>query len=165
MLSRPREREAALSGFFLIPKSLSSCDSRQLQFLHLLIQFPEANPSALLPRLLELTSKTIFDLNLAAKALSFVEANPLSAWLPGVTAEVCLQSLLTDPRGREGQLALPASPPFPSPGLCANCDPGCGGPEVRQEHPRGFREDLGQPRKRERSRPEGGPACAGAESV
>lgn len=147
MLSTPWEREAAPSGFFLIPKSLSSCDSPQLQFLHLLIQFPGANPSALLPRLLELTSKTIFDLNLAAKALSFVEANPLSAWLPGVTAKVCLQSLLTDPRGREEQFALLARLPFLIPVLCVNCDPGCGGPEVRREHPRTFREDLGQKRK------------------
>lgn len=143
MLPTPREREAALSGFFLIPKSLSSCDSQQLQFLHLLIQFPEANPSALLPRLLELTSKTIFDLNLTAKALSFVEANPLSAWFPGATAEVCLQLLLTDPGGREEQLALPARLPLLSPVLRDNCDPGCGGPEVRWEHPRGFRGDLG----------------------
>lgn len=103
-------------------------------------------------------------MNLAAKALSFVEANLLSAWLPGVTAEVCLQSLLTDPRGREEQLGFPASLPFPSPVLCGNCDPGCNGPEVRQEDPRGFREDLQQLRKRQWSSPEGEPACTGAES-
>lgn len=111
VLPTSRGREAAPSRFFLIPKSLSSCDSQLLQFLHLLIQFPEENPSALLPRLLELTSKTIFDLNLAAKTLSFVEANPLSVRLPAVTAEVCLQSLLTDP-GAERSI-LVSWPGFP----------------------------------------------------